>query len=301
MNILMIGGSGFIGRHLAQTLAERGHSVTVPTRRRERARHLLVLPTVSVVEDDVHDPRRLQKLMANQQAVINLVGILRGGNGTPYGAGFSRAHVELPRKIALAMQTTGLRRLLHVSALRAAATAPSGYLRSKAAGEAAIAAVRGLDVTVFRPSVIFGAGDAFLTLFARLQRCLPIVPLACAEAQFQPVWVGDVAASMADSLQRDETFGKSYELCGPEVYTLRQLVAQAGVLSGHRRPIVGLPHAVAYLQAWAMEFVPGAPLSRDNLRSMQLANISSGGPALPFGRQPMALETVAPGYLKRGG
>jgi uncharacterized protein YbjT (DUF2867 family) len=298
-NVLLLGGSGFVGSHLVDHLAARGINVRVPTRRRDRAKHLLVGPTVEVIEADVHDAAALLRLMDGQDAVINLVGILQGGNGTPYGPGFARAHVELPQKIIAAMQRSGIRRLLHMSALQASADAPSGYLRSKAAAEAAVRDSR-LDATIFRPSVIFGDGDAFLTMFAKLLALAPLLPLACPEARFQPVWVGDVAAVIDDALNRDEAIGEAYALCGPRQYTLRQLVAYAGAVSGHRRPIIGLPDGLSYLQALAMEFVPGGPMSRDNYYSMQLPSVCTDECGLPFGRQATALEVVAPGYLKDG-
>jgi NADH dehydrogenase len=298
-NVLVIGGSGFVGSHLVHHLATRGLNVRVPTRHRDRAKHLLVFPTVEVVAADVHDPAALLRLMDGQDAVINLVGILQGGSGSPYGAGFARAHVELPEKIIAAMQRSGIRRLLHMSALQAAADAPSGYLRSKAAAEAAVRA-SGLDFTIFRPSIIFGDGDAFLTLFAKLLAIAPLLPLACPEARFQPVWVDDVGASIDTALERQESIGQAYDLGGPKQYTLRQLVAYAGEVSGHPRPIIGLPDGLAYLQALAMEFVPGGPMSRDNFYSMQLPSVCAAGCVLPFGRQATALEAVAPGYLKDG-
>ncbi|MBI4986125.1 MAG: complex I NDUFA9 subunit family protein [Rhodocyclales bacterium] len=255
MNILLIGGSGFVGGHLAAHLSAGGHSVLIPTRRRERAKHLTVLPTVDVVEADVHDEAQLAALMRHRDAVINLVGVLRGGNGDPYGAGFARAHVELPRKIVRAVQNCGVPRLLHMSALGADPRAPSAYLRSKADGEAAAFAVSpAVGVTVFRPSVIFGRGDSFLTLFARLLRRLPIVPLACPDARFQPVWVEDVAAAFCASLPRRESFGP-------------------------------------------MEFLPGAPLTRDNVRSMQVPSVCDNVDGLPFALSATPLETVAPSYL----
>jgi len=300
-NILVIGGTGFLGtaivRELARRTATAGSCFTLPTRRRERAKHLLVLPTARVVEADVHDPSTLARLMAGQDAVISLVGVLAGGEGEPYGKGFARAHVELPRKIAAAAKAAGVCRVLHVSALKAAADAPSGYLRSKAAGEAVLRDA-GLDLTLFRPSVIFGPGDAFLTLFARLARIAPVFPLAGADARFQPVWVEDVVAAVADSLQHSESIGAAYDLCGPQQYSLRELVSYAAAVSGHPRAVIGLPAAIAWLQAWAMEFIPNGPMTRDNIRSMRVASVCDTGCTLPFGRIATALELVAPTYLR---
>ena len=300
-NILLIGGTGFLGTAIVRELARRPATAdscfTLPTRRRERAKHLLVLPTAQVVEANVHDPATLARLMAGQDTVISLVGILKGGEGEPYGKGFARAHVELPRKIAAAAKAAGVRRVLHVSALKAAADAPSGYLRSKAAGEAVLRDA-GLDLTLFRPSVIFGPGDAFLTLFAKLARIAPVFPLAGAAARFQPVWVEDVAAAVADSLARSESIGAAYDLCGPTQYSLRELVSYAAAVAGHPRAVIGLPEAIAWLQAWAMEFIPNGPMTRDNIRSMRVASVCDSGCTLPFGRIATPLETVAPTYLR---
>ena len=297
MNILVIGGSGFVGSSLVAQLSADEHDIVVPTRRRERAKHLLVLPTVDLVEADVHDEATLVALMVGKDVVVNLVGILHGGEGAPWGKGFEQAHVELPKKIVRAMQRSGVTRLLHMSALAADGRAPSGYLRSKAAGEiAAFAVPPPVGVTVFRPSAIFGRGDSFLNLFARLLRHAPFVPLAAADARFQPVWVEDVAAAFRASLSRPESVGKSYDLCGPRVYSLRELVAGAGRWSGHSRPILGLPEALGRLQAWAMELI-GGPMSRDNLRSMRVPSICDAGCTLPFGLTATPLEAVAPGYL----
>ena len=300
-NILLIGGTGFLGSAVVRELARRPASAdscfTLPTRRRDHAKHLLVLPTANVIDADVHDPATLARLMAGQDAVISLVGVLKGGEGEPYGKGFARAHVELPQKIAAAAKAAGVRRVLHVSALKAAADAPSGYLRSKAAGEAVLQSA-GLDLTIFRPSVIFGPGDSFLTLFAKLAKIAPLFPLAGADARFQPVWVEDVAATVADSLQRAESIGAAYDLCGPTQYSLRQLVGYAAAVAGHPRAIIGLPEAIAWLQAWAMEFIPNGPMTRDNIRSMRVASVCDSGCTLPFGRVATALEVVAPTYLR---
>jgi NADH dehydrogenase len=287
MNILMIGGTGFIGSAIARRLAAQGHVLRLPTRRRERAKHLIVLPTVGVVEADVHDPAVLAALMKDQDAVISMAGILRGD--------FARVHAELPAKIAAAAKAADVRRIVHISALGAAADAPSAYQRSKAAGEAALQA-SGLDVTIIRPSVVFGAGDSFMRLFAGLQKCFPVLPLACPQARMQPVWVEDVAQTVVLCLQRPDSAGQVYELGGPGVYTLRELVEYAGATGGSRALVVGLPAPLAWLQAFAMEIV-GGPMTRDNLLSLQQPNICATAPSLPFDLQATALEAIAPTYL----
>ena len=287
-NALLIGGTGFLGGAIARRLAKTDFRLTLPTRRRERAKHLTILPTASVVEANVHDEAVLAELMTGQDVVISLVGILKGD--------FQRAHVELPAKIARTAAQAGVPRLIHISALAAAADAPSNYLRSKAAGEAAVKAAYPA-VTIFQPSVIFGQGDSFLTLFAGLLALAPVVPLACPGARFQPVWVEDVVSAVVASLDHPESQGQTYPVCGPREYKLKELVAYTGKVSGHPRPILGLPLALSYLQAFAMEFVPGGPMTRDNVRSMQVPNVCPAGCTLPFGLSATRLEAVAPGYL----
>jgi uncharacterized protein YbjT (DUF2867 family) len=301
-SVLVVGGAGFLGRHLVAALAARGIRVLVPTRRRERAKHLTLLPTVEVVEADIFAAGVLERLARGRDAVVNLVGILHGRRGRPdergpnnYGPDFARAHVELPLAIIAACRASGARRLLHVGALGASPTAPSEYLRSKAIGEQAVLAAEDLDVTAFRPSIVFGPEDRFLNTFAAMLRFLPGLALPCPDARFQPVYVGDVAKALIAALDDGETYGKAYELCGPRVYTLRQLVEYVCEITGRRRIIVGLPARLSYLQAWIMEWTPGPLMSRDNYLSMQVPNVGSG--PFPFGIQPQALEAVAPGYL----
>ena len=301
-NILVIGGSGFVGRHLVAALAARGTSVTVPSRRRDRARHLLTLPTVEVVEADVTRRDALRELVAGRDAVVNLIGVLHSRRGPPggYGPDFAAAHADFPRTLAEVCRETGVRRLLHMSALGAAPDAPSEYLRSKAAGEQAVLGGEGLVATVFRPSVIFGPDDAFLNMFACLARYLPVLALACPEARFQPVFVGDVARAFIAALDAPDARGACYELCGPTVYSLRALLEYVCRTTGRRRLIIGLPDSLSYLQAWMMEFAPVKLLTRDNIRSMQVPSVrSEGGAPLPFELAPTALEAVAPGYLAR--
>jgi len=289
--ILVLGGAGFVGRHLVAALAARGLRVTVPSRHRERAKHLLPLPTVEVVETDLMAPGVLEGLARGKQALVNLVGILHGD--------FERVHVELPKRVVAVCRAERVTRLLHMSALGASLEAPSAYLRSKAMGEKAALSAPELDVTVFRPSVIFGPEDAFLNTFAALARFFPVLPLACPQARFQPVYVGDVARAMGQALDSVDTHGKAYELCGPRQYSLRELVELVCSITGRRRAVIGLPDRLAYLQALVMEKLPGKLITRDNLRSMQVANVCAGG--FPFGIRPHALEAVAPGYLAPGG
>lgn len=313
-SVLLIGGSGFVGGELAARLVARGWCVTIPTRRSARAARLLLLPTVSVIEADVSDPSTLVSLMRGVDAVINLVGLLNDPDpARPYGRNFAAAHVELPQKIVAAMGVAGVRRLLHVSALQAAPEAPSAYLRSKAAGEAVVCAAAGsLDTTIFRPSVIFGPGDSFLNRFADLLRLFPVFPLAGAHTRFQPVAVADVAEAFVDALARRETFGQTYELGGPEVYTLHELVALTARQIGRRPCIVDLPAPLARLQAALLSLLPNPPLSVDNLRSLEVDSLADAARSYP-GWQPRALSVEAPftlsfvnlmrlaGYRRRAG
>jgi uncharacterized protein YbjT (DUF2867 family) len=300
--VLVVGGSGFIGSHLVAQLAATGRRVIVPTRHASRVRSFSVLPTVEVVQADVNKSNVLKRLVRQADAVINLVGVLhskQGKLGSGYGPGFAAAHVDLPKKIVSACNDADVHRYLHMSALGASVHGSSMYLRSKADGEAA-AFSDSLAVTVMRPSVVFGPGDRFLNLFARLQKYLPVIALAGAEVRFQPVYVGDVAQAFVHSLENAATFGKVYELGGPTIYTLRQLVTLAGQLAGHPRPIIALPESLARLQAGLLECLPGEPLmSRDNVDSMKQDNITSGPIAPELRITPTPLEAIAAQYLSQ--
>lgn len=305
-NFLVVGGSGFVGRHLVAALAARGARVTVPTRRRESARHLILLPTVDVVEADVRDARVLARLAAGCDAVVNLAGVLHSRRGQQgpnhYGPDFAQAHVELAQAVVNACHGAGAGqrpRLLHMSALGADPAGPSEYLRSKGIGEKAVLAADDLEVTVFRPSVIFGPEDVFLNRFATLAALSPIIALPVADARFQPVYVGDVVKAMLAALEDRESAGMRYDLCGPQECTLRELMQFVCEVTGRRRLIIGLPDGLAYLQAWAMEFLPVKLLSRDNLRSMQVPSVCDC--KFPFGIQPVALEATAPAWLAPSG
>ena len=304
--ILVLGGSGFIGSHVCEKASQLRCRVTVPTRRLLNAQSVQSLPWVDPIEADIHDEAALARLVHGHDAVVNLVAILHGD-----AQAFDRVHVALVQKLVRACQSAGVQRLVHVSALGAAPDAPSLYQRSKAEGEAVLAA-SGLDHTALRPSVVFGARDHFLNTFARLQAVFPVMPLSGADTRFQPVWVQDVAQAVIRLLNRpgaiaglpDPLHAPVVEACGPDVFTLRQLVQLAGHLSGHPRPVIALPPRLARWQARFMEMLPGEPLmSRDNLDSMQVDNVSSGVmPGLDtLGISPSSLRAIAPSYLVPGG
>ncbi len=292
--VCVIGGSGFVGQHIVHLLHAAGYAVRVATRREEHARELLVLSGVEVVETNIHEPAALAALLSGMDAVINLTGILHERNAK--SGDFQRVHIDLPRRIAQACTARGVKRILHMSALNADTQAKSAYLRSKAQGEAQLRN-NSLMVTVFRPSVIFGAEDAFLNQFAALLRRLPVLALACGDSKLQPVYVEDVARAFVSSLENPETFGRSYEMCGPKVYTLQQLVQYVNDLQQRSRWIFTLGKSASYYQAWLLEKLPGKLMTRDDYFAL-LGNSVCGGdfPAV-FGFQPTTLEAVAPQYL----
>jgi uncharacterized protein YbjT (DUF2867 family) len=300
--VLVLGGSGFVGRHVCEQLTRLGWHITVPTRRAVNAASVQSLPGLTVIEANVHQEADLARLMPGHDAVVNLVAVLHGSEER-----FESVHVDLPGKIASAMKKAGVRRLVHISALGADPQGPSMYQRSKARGETVLHNA-GLQLTVFRPSVIFGAEDKFLNLFADLQAVAPFMPLAGSGTRFAPVWVADVARAVAVCLQKPDTIGQTYELCGPDVLMLGELVKLAGqwagVNQGRGRPVIGLPMWVGWLQAAAMELAPGEPLmSRDNLASMKVDNIATGQyPGLQaLGIAAASAAGVAPTYLGHRG
>lgn len=323
--LCILGGSGFVGGALVSQLASRGYKIRVLSHRREMAKELILLPTVEVVEADIHDQQELIRQFRGMDAVINLVGILHEGKVSRVDlpsarrGDFQQVHIELPRKVAHACGEAGVGRLLHMSALGANPNSRSGYMRSKGIGEALVreAGMRhsehenwylngpkfvhgyGLNVTVFRPSVIFGRGDSFLSMFAWMQRLFPVLPLASATAKFAPVHVEDVARAFADSLESPSTWGQTYDLCGPRQYTLQELVSYVGQVTGKKRSIIPLGNALSYLQAWALEFKPGKKLmTRDNYYAMSVDNVCAGGWPAVFDFQPVSLEAIAPEYLR---
>ena len=297
--ICVLGGTGFVGRHLLSRLVAAGYRLRVLTRRRERHRDLLVLPTVQLVEANIHDREALVRELAGCQAAINLVGILNDPSRD--GTAMHRVHVELPRKLVDACQASGVRRLLHMSALNADADqGASTYLRTKGEGENLVHEAEGLGmrVTSFRPSVIFGPEDSFVNRFASLLRIAPgVLPLACPDSRFAPVYVGDVAHCFAAAVAEPATFGQRYDLCGPRSYTLHQIVKHIAAVMGLHRWVLGLGDRMSYWQALILQRLPGQLFTVDNYLSLKVPSVCPGPfPAL-FGIVPAALEAVVPGYL----
>ncbi|MGE5472078.1 MAG: complex I NDUFA9 subunit family protein [Bacteroidota bacterium] len=297
--VLLLGGSGFLGTYIANRLSQRGIEVTIPTRHRERTKALIIQPNVDMPEADINCEKTLVALMQDKDAVINLVGILHSRDvQLPYSRDFAEAHVELPKKIIAACKASGVRRLIHMSALKADPKGPSEYLRSKGEGEAVVLAARNeLAVTVFRPSVIFGLGDSFLSAFAAVLKKMPFFPLGFGHARFQPVWAADVADAFVNCLGNEASFGQAYDLVGPKVYTLRELVDYTAELTGSTAKIVALSEGWAYLQAGLMWLAPKPLLSPDNLRSMEIDSVCDSACNPPAVWQPTALEAIAPTYI----
>jgi uncharacterized protein YbjT (DUF2867 family) len=292
--ITVLGGTGFVGSAIVAKLDAAGYCVKVLTRNRERAKHLILLPNVKVVECDVLDYQALNKELRGSDAVINLIGVLHQNRK----ATFNTMHHQLPAQVAKICADLGIKRLLHMSSLGASAEAPSQYLRSKAAGETALLTLQHkLHLTIFKPSIIFGRGDSFINLFAKLIKLLPVMVLVKPDARFQPVWVEDIAGCFVNSLKNIDTYGQVYELAGPKVYTFRELVNTIMAMIHIQRPILGLGDRLTYAQAWIMEWLPGQLMSRDNVRSMEVPSVSHNVFPAVFGITPTALEAVAPEYL----
>jgi len=293
-SLCVLGGTGFIGSALAARLAADGHDIKLLSRYPARHRELTVLPTLRLVRADVHDPEVLKGEFRDRDVVINLVGILNErGFG---GHGFRHVHAELTEKVVAACRSIGVRRYLHMSALNADATrGPSHYLRSKGQGEDLVRSgcADGPAFVIFRPSVVFGPGDSLLNRFAGLLRRMPgVFPLACAEARFAPVYVGDVVEAFARCLDNPDIAGLSLELCGPEVVTLEHIVRLAAQASGVRRLILPLPRPLARVQAAIMDFVPGKPFSTDNYRSATVDSVCTQNGLARLGIVPRSLRAM---------
>jgi len=296
--ICIIGGTGFVGRHLIYRLAREGHRLRVLTRHRERHRNLIVIPEVSLLEANVYDLEQLRSHFAGCETIINLAGILNESRSKHHK--FQLVHAELPRRIVEAASASGVNRLLHMSALNASSNEPNSlYLKTKGDGESAVhQAADKLAVTSFRPSVIFGPDDDFFNRFQSLLRIAPLpFPLACPESRFAPVYVGDIAEAFATALVDKDSIGQHYDLCGPQVYTLRELVKYTATMSGLNRQIIGLGKFASRLQARILGLVPGKPFSMDNYHSLQYPSVCTDPGLERLAINPTPLESIVPMYL----
>ena len=291
--IVILGGTGFVGRHLVPRLQRAGHTITVLSRNREQHRELGTLPRVRVVNADVHDRATLVRWLAGADVAINLVGILNEPRDD--GRGFHKVYVELTQSLIAACVETKVPRLLQMSSLRAG-EGESFYLKSRGEAEAR-AQASGLAWTIFRPSVIFGDGDGLFFRFAGLLRIAPMLPLARAHAKFAPVYVGDVAEAFARALAHSATSGHVYELYGPRTIELGELVRWTAHMIGKRRLVVPLPDALGAWQARIGEWLPGKPISRDNFRSLKLDSVGTRDGLASLGIVATPMEAVVPRLL----
>ena len=298
LTICILGGTGFVGGHLCAELVARGYQVKVLTHRREQHRDLLVLPSLELIQANIHDESELKQYFQNCDVVINLVGILN--EKVHDGSGFQTAHVELARKVISVCSACKVNRLLHMSALNANPDAKSFYLRTKGEAENYVHtfAANKILVTSFRPSVIFGSEDSFINRFAKILKITPgFFPLACAKTKFAPVYVGDVVKVMSDALTDTDTYGQRISLCGPKQYSLQEIVQYIADVNRANIKFFSLPNWLSKLQADILEYVPGKPFSRDNYYSLQLDSICSENEQNPHICR-TTLESVVPNYLQ---
>ena len=305
LQVCVLGGTGFIGREIVSRLAAAGHGVKVLTRNPAQHRELKVLPSVRFIRADVHDEARLEDAFEGCDVVINLVGILNEtGLGRGNGEQFRRVHTELPQKCVRACRAAGVRRYLHMSGLKAdSQRGPSHYLKSKGLAEDYVrehCAAGSPEYVIFQPSVVFGPGDAFINNFAGILKITPgVLPLACADARFAPVYVGDVADAFVTCLERRDVAGRTFELCGPDVMTLGDIMRMTASFLGLKRYVLALPRSVSRVQAAVIDYVPGKPFSTDNFLSATLDSTCTSDGIAALGLTRTSMRSVLPRYLSK--
>lgn len=294
--VCVLGGTGFVGNSIVRQLSEAGYTVKVLSRNCQRGKHLTGLKNVQVIESDVLNPAALKQNLKSATAIINLIGILHETKKIS----FERIHADLPKTLAEICVELKIPRLVHMSALQASDKAPSCYLQSKASGEKYLANYSDkLTITIFKPSVIFGACDSFINLFAKLIKFLPVILLAKPDAKFQPIYVEDVATAFVSALEEKRTFGKTYELAGPNIYSLRELIQLVAKSLNKTRWIIGLNDSLSYLQAHMLELMPIKMMTRDNVRSMEIDSVSTQGFPDYLDFKPSSLESILPSYINQ--
>jgi NADH dehydrogenase len=295
----VFGGAGFIGRYLVPHLVARGYVIRVAGRDPERAALLKPLGGVGQIVPlyaPLTDAAAIGRAIEGAEVVVNLVGILaerRAGD-------FAKIQGTGPRLIADAAARAGVRHLVHVSAIGASGTSRSGYGRSKAAGEAAMAA--GFpQAVILRPSIVFGAEDQFFNRFGEMARLYPVMPVISGATKFQPVYVGDVAEAIMAALALPPEAPRVYELGGPRTFTFRELLTYILTETRRNRPLLAVPPGIARLQARILERLPGKLLTTDQLEMLGQDNVVSG--TVPgfaaLGMTPKPVELIVPTYLDR--
>lgn len=295
--IFVLGGSGFVGGHLVRRLAADGHQVTIATRYAPAARHLTVVPGIKICQANPYDIEALTRALDGHDLAINLVGILNErGFG---GKGFHRAHVELVEKLIIACEAAQVGSLIHMSALNAG-RGDSYYLKTRGQAERLVEQAQAngqLRTCMFRPSTIFGPDDSFLNRFAGLLKISPMLPLARPGARFAPVYVGDVVEAFSRVIKRDALDGSAYELCGAEIWTLKDLVVWVSRQLGLKRLVVGLPDPLGRLQGLAFDLVPGKPFSSDNFKSLLIDSVCHQDGFGKLDITPWGMSQLAPTWL----
>lgn len=285
---VVLGGTGFIGSHLLAALAGDGHRITVLSRNREQKRAINVLPNVRTISTDVYDRASLEKYIAGNDAVINLVGILNETGGVT----FTHAHVDLTATLIAACRQAGVRRIHLMSSLNAGNRA-SKYLKTRGEAEAQVRN-SGMDWTIYRPSVVYGNGDSFVSRFLKLLRMSPVFPVAQPHAKFQPAYVRDVAGAIRRCLGDRASIGKIHELYGPDTLELVAIVRMIRDAAGLRRMVLPLPSALGHLQAIVAELIPGKPFSRDNFNSLGVDSVGSRDGFADLGITPRRFAAMLP-------
>ncbi|MBL8250337.1 MAG: complex I NDUFA9 subunit family protein [Candidatus Competibacter sp.] len=286
--ICVLGGTGFVGRHLTARLANQGYRIKVLSRHPQRHRSIGVLPNTELVGADVHDATVLLEKFSGCDAVINLVAILHEQGSQRFKA----VHADLAKKVIEACRASGAKRLLHMSALRADLKGPSQYLSTKGEAEQTVMQAQDLAVTCFKPSIIFGPDDTFYNQFAAMLRLFPALPLACPDAKFAPIYVGDVAQAFEAALENDDTIGQTYELCGPRVYTFREVIEDTARMLGLKRRVIGLPDSLARLQAKIMGLLPVKVFTTDNYLSLQADSVCTSNGLEALGITPHSVDSI---------
>lgn len=302
--VTIYGGSGFVGRYIVAALAKTGCRMRVAVRRPDLAGHLQPLGTVGqihAVQANIRNEASVRRAAEGADALINLVGILQpGGKQT-----FRAVQTGGAAAVARAAKDAGARALVHVSAIGANRKSNSAYARSKGEGEAAVLSAFPQAV-ILRPSIIFGPEDQFFNRFASLARFAPALPLiGFGRTKFQPVYVGDVARAAVAALEGRAREGAVYELGGPQIFTFRELLDKIAEYTTRRRPYVPIPFWLAKIQGLALQILPNAPLTLDQVRLLEKDNIVSQDAIREartlegLGITPLAIESIVPQYLVR--